>query len=533
MDFDIQGAQQSGYSPSEIANYLASQNRSFDLDGARKAGYSDEEITQHLAGNEPSRSFDENVNSDYAKRQDETNNIGSDYQSGKLNLAGALAGTASTGLGLVKDVADDAVKGAWNALPNAVTSPVEAGASSLKDMAISTLPGTLLSGIAPVVKREYSEFASDHPNIAAALNLGGNIAAVAPVAKSATTLAERSAKMLGAMGEESGASMSAALGGVPSGIDRLMPKVSTADEMSKTSDALKATKTIGYDNAKAQGAVLTPAASDHVAITVPQEVESKLGIRLDPNDQTYSQTRSALNNLQGKSAMGLTTNDLEQTRQRLNDILNGSSSGGDRAAAVVAKRSIDNIYQQIEQNPQMLVNGNPAAIQAFRDARAANGVYQRYSTISNIISDARSNPGKIQSAFQKLVSSRNENDFNLFAPDEQAMITKIAYPNGIDTKLEGNGIGSKILHASGVVGSTIAGSVAGGEMGHPLIGAAFGAGKGVISGLNDTLKSAKILKSADDLQKMVAAKAKPITPYGNPRSTQFQAALNAYRARNP
>ncbi|MGE4480572.1 hypothetical protein [Acidocella sp.] len=55
--FDVQGALAAGYSPTEIANYMASQpNSGFDVSGARKAGYSDNEIIQHLSQAQPSTS---------------------------------------------------------------------------------------------------------------------------------------------------------------------------------------------------------------------------------------------------------------------------------------------------------------------------------------------------------------------------------------------------------------------------------------------------------------------------------------------
>ncbi len=323
---------------------------------------------------------------------------------------------------------------------------------------------------------------------------------------------EMAAKKLGEMGENSGISMNAGLMGIPSAMEKFSPTLQQTPEISKINGYLKTTKTNAYTNAKNLGAVLTPYASDHVAITVPSEVESTLGIRLDPNDPTYSQTRSALSNLQNKSAMGLTTNDLEQTRQRLNDILNGSSSGGDRMAAVVAKKSLDNIYSQIEQNPGMLANNNPAAIQAFREAREANGVYQRHSDIANIISDARGNPQKIQNAFQKLVSSKKENDFNLYSPDEQKLIESIAYPNGTDTKLEGGGLAAKTMHGAGIAAKASAGALLGHEVGHPILGGVVGGAQGVYSALGDTAKAARILKGADDLLKSISSKAKPISP---------------------
>jgi len=48
MAFDVQGALKDGYSPAEIADYLASK-RNFDVAAARKDGVSDDEIISHLA----------------------------------------------------------------------------------------------------------------------------------------------------------------------------------------------------------------------------------------------------------------------------------------------------------------------------------------------------------------------------------------------------------------------------------------------------------------------------------------------------
>jgi hypothetical protein len=48
MAFDVQGALKDGYSPAEIADYLASK-RNFDIAGARKDGFTDDEILGHLA----------------------------------------------------------------------------------------------------------------------------------------------------------------------------------------------------------------------------------------------------------------------------------------------------------------------------------------------------------------------------------------------------------------------------------------------------------------------------------------------------
>ena len=54
MAFDIEGAKKAGYTDTEIADYLASQNK-FDAPGARKAGYSDAEIIGHLSPQAPEK----------------------------------------------------------------------------------------------------------------------------------------------------------------------------------------------------------------------------------------------------------------------------------------------------------------------------------------------------------------------------------------------------------------------------------------------------------------------------------------------
>jgi hypothetical protein len=48
MAFDVQGALKDGYSPAEIADYLASK-KNFDIESARKDGFTDDEIVSHLA----------------------------------------------------------------------------------------------------------------------------------------------------------------------------------------------------------------------------------------------------------------------------------------------------------------------------------------------------------------------------------------------------------------------------------------------------------------------------------------------------
>lgn len=48
MAFDIEGAKKAGYSPSEIADFIAQDYGDFDIGAARESGYTDDEIISHL-----------------------------------------------------------------------------------------------------------------------------------------------------------------------------------------------------------------------------------------------------------------------------------------------------------------------------------------------------------------------------------------------------------------------------------------------------------------------------------------------------
>ena len=77
MAFDVEGALRSGYSLTEVADYLGQQNK-FDTAGARQAGYSDSELVHHLMGasNAPKTGFIAGMRSGYESLKGDIGSIG-------------------------------------------------------------------------------------------------------------------------------------------------------------------------------------------------------------------------------------------------------------------------------------------------------------------------------------------------------------------------------------------------------------------------------------------------------------------------
>jgi hypothetical protein len=77
MAFDVEGALRSGYSLTEVTDYLGQQNK-FDVAGARRAGYSDSELVRHLMGasNAPKTGFIANLGAGFESAKGDIGSIG-------------------------------------------------------------------------------------------------------------------------------------------------------------------------------------------------------------------------------------------------------------------------------------------------------------------------------------------------------------------------------------------------------------------------------------------------------------------------
>lgn len=156
MAFDVDAAAKAGYSPGEIADFMA-QGAKFDAEAARKSGYSDKEIISHLAGPAPARPTGEQV----------TRGVGIFGQGINDSLASMVGGIPDlVGTGLRAVGLPSSAPGQYTALarkginylagnpdtitPETTTEKVALGAGrGVGDAASVLLPATAIARLAP------------------------------------------------------------------------------------------------------------------------------------------------------------------------------------------------------------------------------------------------------------------------------------------------------------------------------------------------------------------------------------------------
>lgn len=462
-------------------------------------------------GNDIGDIFNRIMSSDPTKRLDPVQ--GGIQMLGK-GIGGATA-AISDDLGLTGNLETigKGIKAGYNNLPSAFTSPINNAASSLK----SAISDVYDSGVNALADTGIADKLAGNSELKKNMqDISDTAKSVIPTVTAGESLAKGASNAIKGvsdiLGEGSGVSTNAALAGFPSGYEKLSPSVQNSAQINAGTDSLRDAKAAAYKNAEDLGAVWTPQASDHIGLTVPMQVQQYMKIPLDV--AATPQTKSIINSLSDQSQSGLTTNIMEALRKRLNSVVAGNSSPLDKAAAQSAKGAIDNVYDQTEQNPDMLVNKDPSAIQAFRDAREANSIYQRHSDVADIVNDARGDPAKIQGSFRKMLQSKNEFDFNRYDPDEQKIIENIAYPSGNESIAQSTLPKAAKAIAKGAAYGAAFGGEGGFFVGSPVIGGVLGgtAGGAVasVAQLNAALKSAGILKGADNLLKTIASKSQKV-----------------------
>lgn len=97
MAFDIEGARKAGYSDTEIADHLATENK-FDAAGARKSGYGDAEIISHLSP----MSWGDAVGKGIKAVPDSALNLGKNLATAALNPIDTTEGLVRIGAGAME-----------------------------------------------------------------------------------------------------------------------------------------------------------------------------------------------------------------------------------------------------------------------------------------------------------------------------------------------------------------------------------------------------------------------------------------------
>lgn len=126
------------------------------------------------------------ISSDWQNRQQQAQDIASQYDADKLNTLGLIGGAGRVGAGIGADIGKEAIKSAWNVLPDAVTQPVIA----LKDTFMKTPEGVALSLAAPAAQQKATQLAEQYPNAAQWAGFAGNVAQELPMAEGAVNLAK-------------------------------------------------------------------------------------------------------------------------------------------------------------------------------------------------------------------------------------------------------------------------------------------------------------------------------------------------------
>lgn len=200
----------------------------------------------------------------------------------------------------------------------------------------------------------------------------------------------------------------------------------------KANDTLSDVTSDAYQKAKDIGAVFTPGASQ-VAVDTMQ---STVGDKLDPG--LHRQTIGALNLFYKKAAAGLNLEAIENTRKQLGNIAYDSNAdANDIGAAKQAIKQINNIYDNVKNDPSMLVNGAPESVEALEEGRAASALERRHATVAQIVRKANGDANKLQSGFKKLHD--DEDEYNQYAPETQSLIYNMAHPGAMDKVLRGVG----------------------------------------------------------------------------------------------
>lgn len=450
-------------------------------------------------------SFASDVANDVNSRTADAANAIERGHSGEINpLSAGIQGTTSL-MKVTPDIMGEAIKRVpgYDTARNAVNSAGEWVGDKL-----------LQSGAAPAfdaAANPLHDFAQAHPEYTADMQGGASILGTLYGAEQAGQAGNLASKGMKSAADYAGAGGENAARNIlsnnqtgsnfPDG-----PRAFT--EQKSVNDALGANTSAGYNKAEALGANLSPTVAQAASRTIRSDVENAVNNGTALDSQLHTKTIAALNNLDNKAQSGLTINSFENTRKQLGKISASDPGGIDGGAARQGIKAIDNWYDNMQNNPSLLTSGDPAAVSALKDARAAHALESQHDTVLEILRQANGNPNAIQSKFKSLFNDQDE--LNRFSPQDQQTISLLAHPDGMN----------KILQTVGKVGfggsSTLpifeAGSGVGALLtGNPAVAAAVAGTVGTGTAAN-AVRSRMVHGMADNLLKNIESKSVPVTP---------------------
>ncbi len=487
------------------------------------------------AGAKPTQDqdFSTRVASDNQRIGDETVQK---LQNPNLNDLGRAAIDAQTGLNSMLSYPKEGIAGAYGALPNNIKGAISSAGTGVKNAVTSAwnaLPDAARNTIASDSKSALNwlqDQAYQHPNTVGVLGVAGTVAPAAGVLGKAAEAAPGAMKTLGEMAEDikaptppetpppSGPSPPMYPAGTeapPIGEGQIRPR--NLPQITQENQNLADNTSAAYAKAHELGFGFTDEGGSWFANKVKDATEDATG-GLDK--QNHPATIAALKTLANKADDGLDLMGMDKVRQTLGRI--AQNTNPDKAnevyAANAARRAMDSTLGEATGDPA-LSYGSSDAVSALEDGRAAHALQAQHSDIRDIVRKAAGNGNKIQAGFKKIYD--DEDYFNSFSPENQAIIDKIAKPNLAMNALKV--VGNVGLGAGGnkwAVGADAAAML--------LNPAAAGTAMGLGTASN-VARNLIIRKGADQVLKNIEGKSIPLDPfYGQSRTSYLgQKALPA------
>lgn len=386
--------------------------------------------------------FVDRVSADIEKRRE----IGQDIQKHAGEQTGyetALQQTGKVGASLVSDVAGEAMKSAYGALPEGVKEKVSGGLQKVMSSDVGKFGLSMLQKGADV----YQKWAEQNPRAARDIESVVDIAGALPAAGAGKVAAK-------AAGEVS------AVAPIAKGL--MTPNNAKIDAIV---GAMHKSATATIERAKQGGVIFDPT----VGKNLMGKLDNLSDLRTAGERSTREGTLKAIDAMRTSVEGGDTSlRNLLGFRDKLTEVAQGG--GQDGSAALKARKEIDTVIKDAHKAGSFSAQ-DPKAIGLVEDFRKQWGAYKTGESVADAIKLADESPAKSKKAFQKIVDS---DYFKTLNPEVQSA-AKLAAKG----KTSGN-----ILNAVGSIKTLLGASVgkhlplleAGGAIisGHPAVAAGIG-----------------------------------------------------------
>lgn len=413
--------------------------------------------TQNTASVEPQPNGDgffDRVGAGYAKRKNQMQTIADQYVDGDISKLEADARMGLKYAQILPDVVGEGLVSGFRALPDAIETPIRQGASNVYSAVADTLPGRTVGLAVDLARGAYSDLEKNHPVAAGRLSSvadAGNLAA-AFIPVGGTSAAAATGNALAVPAKVAGKAVKTAVSPAAKNTTSLAKgaMARSPDDLMLASEGMRKAAGGIYKQMRAQGAVLNPATSNRLIMTIDAEVaKNKFIPNLNP--KTTSIIDDLAENIKKNNGqIGL--DELDQYRRLLGRV--GGSEDG--VSAMAAKKAIDDMVSSL--GAQNLAKGNASAVSLLKKGRAEYAKAARFDEVADIIARADGDPNKIKAGLTRFVT--NKDNLKGFNVAEIAALKDAAR----------NNVSEKLLKMFGKFGIDLGTSLTPGNTIAPLVG---------------------------------------------------------------